>query len=617
MMEGWNRGTMGGGLLGRSLRAGFALCMMGVLLSACCVGSKPAASITKEPGIPMSQRSNEVAGRPETIQVWLLDLRGKPLEEKVAAFAAQGIANRQGPRVFIRLGNDCRWMQMDYDRGAHPAVWDAEDARRMRAAGVETAEDAWLAYLTEKRGFAFEPVTIDALIGKLGKEIKGAVVYDKIGEDLAPVATWAGLRDLIPVTTNRYGLAVEEDYREIKKSLKGDRRLAGHQWMIDHLLKACSREGAVSRVRLYNLDAHDTIVDIDQAVRNRWVVYDLRHEAVTNRTPSAAKLETDPPDKALADAILSHLAPFSAVYGWGSPGEDDFIRTLNRHSLVGECSGVPNNSFFAALPWPKDYVFKQKRPHRTPADVSVEKKIYVAFMVNEGDSIKCMNAFQGFGAWLQQERGRIPINWGIEPNLCASHPALMATYYETATTNDYFFAPPSGWGYTHPGFLPRDQWMPYAQRVKGGMAKADLHFIDIWWLGELRRERQIDLFLKTANVWGLTDWDGSQQRMLYTADGIPIAKSHHYYTYREAPEAFAQKFLEETQEVEGPWFAVIYGSEGHGTPHRFYELARRLPEDRYKVVALDEFFAAARSARSEVEGRVLKPGKGIIKGVAP
>jgi pantothenate kinase-related protein Tda10 len=105
--------------------------------------------------------------------------------------------------------------------------------------------------------------------------------------------------------------------------------------------------------------------------------------------------------------------------------------------------------------------------------------------------------------------------------------------------------------------------------------------------------------------------------MLYTADGIPIAKSHHYYTYREAPEAFAQKFLEETQEVEGPWFAVIYGSEGHGTPHRFYELARRLPEDRYKVVALDEFFAAARSARSEVEGRVLKPGKGIIKGVAP
>jgi hypothetical protein len=105
--------------------------------------------------------------------------------------------------------------------------------------------------------------------------------------------------------------------------------------------------------------------------------------------------------------------------------------------------------------------------------------------------------------------------------------------------------------------------------------------------------------------------------MLYTVDDIPIAKSHHYYTYREEPEVFAQKFLEETREVEGPWFVVIYGAESHGTPHRFYELAKRLPKDRYKVVALDEFFAAAVNARKEVEGRVLKPGKEISKGVAP
>lgn len=555
--------------------------------------------------------------RPEPATVWLLDMRGKPLEEKVAALAVQGIANRKGPRVFIKLGSDCRWMQMDYETGKRPAIWDADDARRMRESGVETVEDAWLSYLTEKRGFTFEPVTLDALIAKLCGEIQGALLYERINEDFAPVVTWAGLRSLVPVTTNRYGLAVAENYCEIKKTFLGDKRLAGHQWMIDHLLPECGKDGAVSRVRLYNLDAHDTLVDMDQAVQRRWAAYDLRHDAITNRTPHAAKLSADQPDKALADAILSHLMPFSAVYGWGNPGEDDFIRTLNRHALVGECSGVPNNSFFAALPWPKDYVFKQRRAHRTPADVRVEKKIYVAFMVNEGDSIKCMNAFQGFGAWLQQERGRIPINWGVEPNLCVSHPALMAYYYETATTNDYFFAPPSGWGYTHPGFLPHDTWMPYARQVKEGMAKADLHVIDIWWLGELRRDRQLDLFLKTADVWGLTDWDGSQQRMLYTADGIPIAKSHHYYTYKEAPDVFAQKLLEETKEVEGPWFVVIYGAEGHGTPHRFYELARRLPGERFKVVALDEFFAAARLARQEVEGRVLKPGKGMAKGVAP
>ena len=579
---------------GRSLGDVAALCMTAGLLALCSAGCKP-----------------------DPVNVWLLDMRGRPLEEKVAAFAVQGIANRQGPRVFIRLGDDCRWMQMDYETGKRPAIWAAEDARRMKAAGIATVEDAWIQYLTEQRRCVFEPVTLDALISRLGGEIKGALRYERINEDIAPAATWAGLRDLVPVTTNCYGLTVAEDYREIRKTLKGDMRLAGHRWMIDNLLRECRKDGAVSRVRLYNHDAHDTIVDIDQAVRNRWVVYDLRHEAITNRTHAAQRLREDLPDKALLDAILSQITPYSAVYGWGNPGEDDFIRALNRHTLVGECSGVPNNSFFAALPWPETYVFKQRRPHRTPADTQVEKKIYVAFMVNEGDSIKCMNAFQGFGSWLQQERGRFPINWGVEPNLCFSHPALMAYYYETASTNDYFFAPPSGWGYTHPGFLPKERWMEYAGKVREGMAKADLRFIDIWWLGELRQTQQLDLFLKTAGVWGLTDWDGSQQRMLYTADGIPIAKSHHYYTYREEPEVFAQKFLDETKDVDGPWFVVIYGAEGHGTPYRFYELARRLPEDRYKVVALDEFFAAAVNARKEVENRVLKPGRGIIKGVAP
>ncbi len=616
-MEWWNNGMMGGSLAGRNLYAGFAPCMTGVLLAVYCAGCKPTASGFEHSNIPIFQHSSEGAGQPAPSNVWLLDMRGKTLEEKVSAYTVQGIANRKGPRVFIKLGNDCRWMQMDYDSGKRPAIWSADDVRRMKGLGVETIEDAWIQYLTEKRGLQFEPITLEALISKCGNEIKGALVCESIKEDIAPVVTWAGLRDLIPVTTNRYGLSVVEDYREVKKGLKGDKRLAGHQWLIANLLKECNKDGAVSRVRLYNADAHDTIVDMDQAVQNRWVLYDLRHEAITNRTHAAQQLKEDLPDKALLDAILSQVKPYSAVYGWGNPGEDDFIRSLNRHKLVGECSGVPNNSFFAALPWPEKYTFKQKRPHRTPADTQVEKKIYVAFMVNEGDSIKCMNAFQGFGGWLQQERGQIPINWGVEPNLCFSHPALMAYYYETATTNDYFFAPPSGWGYTHPGCLPKASWMEYAGKIKEGMSQADLHFIDIWWIGELRREKQLDLFLKTAGVWGLTDWDGSQQRMLYTADNIPIAKSHHYYTYREEPEVFARKLMDETKDVDGPWFVVIYGSEGHATPYRIYELAKRLPKDRYKVVALDEFFAAAVNARKEVEGRVLKPGKGIIKGVAP
>jgi hypothetical protein len=570
--------------------------------------------------------------KPVPQEVWLVDLRGRALEEKVAAFVAQGIANRRGPRVFVRLGDECRWMQMvDEVRPKIGAAWGAEDAQRLRAGGVTNIEDAWVAWLTKKGVCRFVPVSLEALITNLGAEVKGAVLYEAVKEDLAPVATLAGLEDALPVTpalagrwkTAGVSLPTVFDYTQVRKGFgdKHGKRLAGHQWLIDNALPRCRKDGAVSRVRLYGADAHDTIVDIDQAAQNRWAVYELDHTALTNRT-HGVKLTQDPPDTALLDKILSQLEPFSAVYGWGNPGEDSFIRSLNRHALVGECSGVPNNSFFAALhkaPYygSKPFEFKQKRPHRRAGDVTVEDKIYVTFMVNEGDSIKCMNAFQGFGAWLQEERGKIPINWGVEPNLCVSHPALMAYYYETATTNDTFFAPASGWGYTHPGFLPQDKLMAYAGKVKEGMALTDTRFIDIWWLGELRQRKQLDTFLKAAGVWGLTDWDGSQQRMVYTDGGVTVAKSHHYYTYKTPAAEFAEKLMAETREVEGPWFVVVYGAEPHGTPHRFYELSRRLPSERFKVVALDEFFAAAEKARPRVEGRVLKPGVGMPKGVAP
>jgi hypothetical protein len=561
-----------------------------------------------------------------------VDLRGRTLEEKVAAFVAQGIANRRGPRVFVRLGDECRWMQM-YDT-VQPHVgsaWGVEDAQRLRAGGVTNIEEAWVAWLTKKGICRFVPVSLEALITNLVAEVKGAVLYEAVKEDLAPVATLAGLEDALPVTPALAGrwkasgiqLPTVFDYTQVRKGFdaKQDKRLAGHQWLLDTVLPRCRKDGAVSRVRLYGVDTHDTIVDIDQAAQNTWAVYELDHAALTNNVYGVT-LKADPPDTALLDKILAQLEPFSAVYGWGNPGEDSFIRSLNRHALVGECSGVPNNSFFAALhkaPYygSKPFAFKQKRPHRRVEDVTVEDKIYVAFMVNEGDSIKCMNAFQGFGSWLQEERGKIPINWGVEPNLCMSHPALMAYYYETATTNDYFFAPASGWGYTHPGFLPQDKLMEYAGKVKQGMALTDTRFIDIWWLGELRQRNQLNAFLKKADVWGLTDWDNSQQRLVYTDGGVTVAKSHHYYTYKTPAAEFANKLMAETREVEGPWFVVIYGADPHGTPHRFYELSRRLPPERFKVVALDEFFAAAEKARPRVEGRVLKPGVGMPKGVAP
>ena len=50
---------------------------------------------------------------------------------------------------------------------------------------------------------------------------------------------------------------------------------------------------------------------------------------------------------------------------------------------------------------------------------------------------------------------------------------------------------------------------------------------------------------------------------------------------------------------------------------RFKELADHLPDTRFKIVVLDEMFAAAGKSRDLLQGRVWLPGPGAAKGVAP
>lgn len=555
--------------------------------------------------------------------VWLVDVRGAAPEEKLALCTLQGIANRGGPRVFLRFGTDNRWSRWDFDSGRTNgvgALWDESVAAGFRSRYGST-EDAWIEILTGQ-GWTFEPVSREDLLRRLAGEWKGWVLYRELKHDVGPAVTWAGVLDAVPVTAalkekwEKAGITapVTGDYAAVRAGFEtgADPRLRGHQWMLDNIASRCARDGAVSRDRTYNLDEHDTLVDADQAAQHRWMMYDLSHDAITNRQEHVT---ADPPDKPLLDRLVSGLETFSFVYGWGRRSESAFIRGLNRNGALGMVSGVPNNSFFAKLPV-EPRPFRQKRPAPRPEDITVEDRIYIAFLVNEGDTLKTANTFLGFGSWLQPERGRIPINWGMMPNLIRTHPWLMRYYYDTMTTNDAFFAAPSGWGYAHPGYLPPSLLMPYAARVREGMELADLRYLNIWWTGELKQRGQWHAFLKATGARGHVNW-GDRQQVEYPPDGITDITSNHFYTYNVPADEFARRLQEDMKDVKGPWFVVIYGAYDHGTPFRFYDLARRLPSDRFKVVLLDEFFLAAEQARPRMEGRVWRPGPNAPKGVAP
>lgn len=555
---------------------------------------------------------------PSLVQV--LDVQGLSTEEKAAAYALAGLRNRAGPQVLLRGGKAIRWssLMLEPEKAVFGANWDAatRDGLRQRFGDSACTEDLWIEHLTATGRFRFARTTLADLL-KSSPQVKGGILYRNLKEDCCPAATLAGLEDAIPVTTavrdrliaQGVTLPVVMDYTAVRSAFApgSDARLEGHRWAIANLLARCADIGTVSRDRTYNQDAHDTLVDIDQAVQKRWFVYDLDHSAASNQD---SKVDRDPPDKDLIDTILSHAKPFSPVFGWGRPDENGFTRAVGRNRQVVVCSGVLNNSFFAALPATRA-AWKQKAA-RTTADDKPEQRIHLALMVNEGDSVKEAISLQGMGGWTQPERGTVPINWGMDPLLCTTHPGLMDFYYDTMTDRDHFFAATSGWGYMHPGHFPAASLMDYAAQVRTGGALADLHSIDIWWAGRM----DLAAFLRTAGMTGMTQWWGDQS-VLFLEDGTPVVRSNHFYTMKEGPERFAQMLINDMREVKPPWFIVVYGANDHATPHKFANLMKHLPADRFVAETLDVFMDNVRRCRPLIGKRVWKPGPHAPKGVAP
>lgn len=556
-----------------------------------------------------SRADNSPTSRATPVHV--VDIRSFTSDQRLSIVCLQGLVNRGGPRVYLNTGPSVQWMQFNFDERKN-AIWNKQAAEELKTRYTSIC-DAWIDILTRRGLCKFEAVPMPRLLEIHREPISGVILYEKLDDDLAVVATMAGLRGAVPMTPKVYeawgqplGLPVVFDVRSLygQYDPKQERRLAAHRWAIEHLFPDCRKNGALSRDRTYGLDAHDTLIDVDLAVTNRWITYDLSYSSPETKNPNDRphpQYGFDLPDTPLLKTILAGLEPQSPVYGWGRPDENNLVRRLTLAGKVKICTGTANSSFYKHLP---RMTSSASAPAKDRPRPSLEEKVYVAFMVNEGDTLKYLASQGNLGAWLQPERGKIPINWGMDPLLYREFPGLVSYYQATATENDHFFSATSGWGYTHPDRLSDKQLEPYGQLVREGGRIAGLEYIDFWWIGGLRPRKAFYPFIQATGMRGVTLWS-DHQGVEYAPDGTPIVHSDHYYTLGE-PAAFAEQLIRDATKIRGPWFVAVYGAKVTGTPYNFYEAARRLPADRFKVVSLAEFFAAARAARSEVEGQQVK-----------
>lgn len=91
-------------------------------------------------------------------------------------------------------------------------------------------------------------------------------------------------------------------------------------------------------------------------------------------------------------------------------------------------------------------------------DGSVAKKAFVAMYVGDYDSAAWLYQMMP-KVWDDPARGTIPLGWAFNPDLEARFPTGLVYARDTATPNDTFVSGDSGAGYLNPGFLdPLRKW---------------------------------------------------------------------------------------------------------------------------------------------------------------
>ena len=421
-------------------------------------------------------------------------------DEAVAAACIQGIVNRESPQVYV-LSN------------------------------VSTRPQYWLDTLSKSPGWLagkkLVPLAdLNALAALAGDRLKGVVIWDPTVPATINVATTiAGVKDAVVLSPqlaervlSQWNLPVLDDLRNrFDGSKSGSRKNDAYRWAIEEYLAGrgcplmCSKarqQGCLQReidggtcsshfLCLYEdaAQARDTggigyVVTRDWAVKNRAFVFDL--------SPWGDETPKDDPDQPLGTDLatyrmileeilrqsagkhMTELAGFFAFWkysnipGYASshepvPTEWETVYLISPYNCYQNtvASDCYNQSFHAHAP---STPLKQRRPE--PRNV-VEPKAYICILMADYDSATPLYDFLP-NHWDNPGRGKIPLAWGINPNLLETYPDVIEHFYRTATANDYFTSDASAAGYMNPNRVKPEYLPLFVKHNKTFFDRADM-----------------------------------------------------------------------------------------------------------------------------------------------
>ncbi len=423
------------------------------------------------------------------------DGTSRSYDEALAAAAMQGLANRQGPRVYLVCADD----------EAHREGKPGYDCFGAAISRPRAAPWFWLDRMSEKGRWLEEyekvPVAdLDALYSVTKEYVRGIVLWDTaVPATVNAATTAAGVCDLIPMSEELYDSFGKKTGLPVVLDLRGkfDGRRTGcaktdvYLWAIETFLE----KGLCSGTLVGNFN------DAWEERERGWTTYVLERDRFV--AEKAFCFELSPWEHFSPADVRDEEKPgtekelllriFRTVYGLNCGQKmTEFCGFFNERKLAeGQPIGVlseweqvwlmsPWNFYQNTVTndvynqtvhrWAPSGSLKQGRPKEKK---KLENKAYICMQVCDMDSTTPLYDTM-IGLWHDPRRGELPLAWGLNPNLSGVFPDLFAYFYETRTDGDYFCADAAAAGYFNPVAVPEKNWPTVVRHCKYWYDRTDM-----------------------------------------------------------------------------------------------------------------------------------------------
>ena len=374
---------------------------------------------------PQPRRSGDLFPRsaPPAEELTVIDFRKLAPDWQLCTATLQGIVNRKRPRIYcIATDPDEQWLK-----------WMLTQHYIRRTRTVATPE---------------------ALLKRYRGEMRGAIITDPALPMSKNVATMlASVEDAVVVSPRmirQVDLPVVQDLRgRWHTNVEAIRWAFDNLWpKLNHSVIAC-------------LWPNEPMLR-DYLVENRIFIFWLSGPIDGAKPYANAQAELN-----LMEELLAKMPPNIPVMGYPWAGKDVGIGEGPGVTLFAEFAkflvGSVNCSNLSVHSGVRVTLRQKPAP---PAPRLDPHKVYVSWVISDGDNLPVLTAVNFPQLWRDKVRGTFPIGWTASPSASMLIPDIVAYYYATSTPRDYWMAAVSGVGYTYPDsygkrFLPEDRVKAY------------------------------------------------------------------------------------------------------------------------------------------------------------